>query len=212
MGVFNANHPRIDTQNSPGGISQLENVTRHTFDGEIFVQSPNKCLAWLQNHPVIRIVRYGSAGGESGDARTAPGAQPMVDSIMMNQSGSPAAFGAEPFRQHSDNFVEFLPGHIPVRISGAQQFKEGFFLTIFASGAGHDLLRQKIERLGWNLESIHLALANALNGGHALHQFVPAQGKEAPLGQTASPMLRPPDTLEASRYGTSRTELANQVD
>src|SRR5262249_34223864 len=60
--VLHPNDTRIHTQDSPRCVSQLKDISSHTFDGEIFVDGAQKRFRRLENHSIIGVIRNGSAG------------------------------------------------------------------------------------------------------------------------------------------------------
>ncbi len=61
VGIFHANRAGIDSQNSPGCIAELENITGHALDGEVLIDCSNEGFARFEQHAVIRVVRNRAA-------------------------------------------------------------------------------------------------------------------------------------------------------
>ena len=136
----------------------------------------------------------------------------MVDRIMMNQRRAAPAPGAESLGQHFQHALKFLARQVAIGISRAGQFEEFLLFPGLARGARDDLLREQIEGLFRDSQTVQLALADAAQRGNTLDKFVAAQRKHAALRQTAAFVLRPANALQKGGDGTGRPELADQID
>src|SRR5580704_4336580 len=55
--ILDSYSSRVNPQDSPGSIAELENVTSHTFHGKIFIDRSNKGLTRLNDYAIIGIIR-----------------------------------------------------------------------------------------------------------------------------------------------------------
>src|SRR5262249_4033729 len=53
LGILDSDFTRLDTNDAPGAIPQLENVSGHTFYCKILIHSPNEGTLGIQNDIVI---------------------------------------------------------------------------------------------------------------------------------------------------------------
>src|SRR5262245_29994620 len=83
--ILHPNDPRIDAQNSPRCVSQLEDISSEAFDGEILVDGPHESFRRFENYSIIGIVRNRTARCKRSQSCSAAAAQTMIDRIMMNQ-------------------------------------------------------------------------------------------------------------------------------
>ena len=90
LGIFNTHSPRLHTKNFPGRIAQLENITRHAFDGEVFVHRSDLHPGRLQHDFIVSRVGNGAAGSDGRQPRSAPRAQTVIDGVVMQISGTPS--------------------------------------------------------------------------------------------------------------------------
>ena len=197
----------------PGGVAELKNIARHAFDGEIFVDGADECLARLEHHAIICIIGNGAAGRQREQTRTAPAANAVIHGIVMDQCRAMAAFGAESLRQHADDFIEFFAREIPIWIApSARVANNSFSVQSSRADGGDNLLREDVQRFLGNFEPIQFAVADALKRGHAFHQFIARERKQSALGQAAARCSGAAHALEQGGNGTSRAELANEID
>src|SRR6185503_15536853 len=55
-GVFDADLARVDAQDLPRRIAELENISREAFDSEVFVDGPDESLTGLEHDAIISVV------------------------------------------------------------------------------------------------------------------------------------------------------------
>src|SRR2546427_1401624 len=67
LGVDDAHLARLDFLDQIGPVAQLEDVARHTLDGEILVERSDEGLRRLEDHPVVADVRNRPARRERGE-------------------------------------------------------------------------------------------------------------------------------------------------
>ena len=94
MRVLHAHQAAFDAQDAIGSVAELENVAGHAFDGEVLVDRADVLVFGLQRDLIVRRVGNGAAGGQGGQPRADPAAQPVVDRVMMHERAAPAATGA----------------------------------------------------------------------------------------------------------------------
>ena len=130
----------------------------------------------------------------------------------MDQRAAPAAPRAEAVGQHVDDRREILPRQVAIR-PGAPHQREQLVLAPLARGdLGDDLLRQHVERLLRDRETIELAAADAVEQRRALDQLVARQRKQPALRRAADRMARAADALQEAGDRARRAELADEVD
>ena len=69
MGGYRVFHPDLaplDPANLPSGVPKQEHVAGQTLDGEVFVDSADKCLFRIEYYIVIRVVGDRPAAGHGG--------------------------------------------------------------------------------------------------------------------------------------------------
>src|SRR5256885_1995921 len=136
----------------------------------------------------------------------------MIHGVVMNQRRAPAAFGAETFSQHLDYAVEFVATQISIRPGHTNSFEQYVLVQILSRARRDNLLRQNIERLFRNQQSIQLAAPNRAQQCGAFDQFVATQWENSTLRQTAAFVLGATDALQQSGNRSRRSQLANQID
>ena len=120
-------HPhlaRLDLEDAPRGVAELEDVAGHALDREVLVDAADADLAGLEHHVVVGGVGDGAAVGDGGEPRAAPRAQPAVDAIVVQIGAAPAGAAGEPFAQHGDHFVEGLALEIAERPGPSHQIEQ----------------------------------------------------------------------------------------
>ncbi len=78
-GVHHAHDARFHAADPPRGAAQEEHVAGHALDGPVLVDGADHGVVGIGEHAVVRRLRDGSARGQGGDARAAPGAEAPVD-------------------------------------------------------------------------------------------------------------------------------------
>ena len=96
----------------------------------------------------------------------------MVDRVMVDQSATPAAAGAEALRQHADDGREILTPERAVRPGTADHRIELVLVPLARGDLRDDLLRQHVERLFGDRQPIELAARDAVEQRGALDQVI----------------------------------------
>src|SRR6185369_15140685 len=110
------------------------------------------------------------------------------------------------------HFGELVSFQLAIRIGRANEFKQWLLVPILTGHARHNLLRQHVERLSWNVQAVQLTAGYTSQCRHAFYEFIATQREEPSLRKTAAAMLRPSHPLEKRRNGTRRSDLTNQID
>ena len=84
----------------------------------------------------------------------------MIHGVVMQISAASTASRRETFGQHPHHRVKIFARKIPVGIRAPNRFEERILGPFFGRHRGHDLLRENIERLLGNLQSIEFAAPN----------------------------------------------------
>ena len=100
MRIGDTDGAALDPQNAIGLIAELKNIASQAFDREILMHAADELIVRLEKHPVIGVVGDRAAGGQRGQPRPAPAAQPVIDGIVMDQRAAPATPGRETFGKH----------------------------------------------------------------------------------------------------------------
>ena len=136
----------------------------------------------------------------------------MVHRVMMDESGTPAPFGAEPFGQHAQYIVKFFASQIAIGPGRAQQIEQFVLLPVLGCGTGNDLLSEHVERFLGNFQTIQFAFSETAQQRDAFSQLIAAEGKNAPFGQAAALMPGATNSLKQGGDGPGRPELTDQLD
>ena len=113
--------------------------------------------------------------------------------MQIRGASSPA--GAEPLGQHSHDLAKRLETEIAVRVGLSNQGKKLALLPFLGPHHGDYLLGQHIERLFGDHQSIELAALGCIYQTGALHQLVPAEGKQTSFGSGSDRMTGTTDPL-----------------
>src|SRR5262252_2836208 len=146
VGVFDPDGPAFHPLNPIGPVAELEYVTRHALDREVFIHGADHAVFGLKYHPVVGGIRNGAARGQRGRARAAAGPQDMVDTVAMNQRTIAASARRETLSQHTDDGVEVIACQLAEGPCAPQPIVECRFVPISSRNLGRDLLRQHVER------------------------------------------------------------------
>ena len=211
-GVLDADLPRLDLENSPGRVAELEDVARHALDGEVFVDRPYRSPLGLQDHGVVGGIGNGAARSDRREPRPLTGAQPAVDPVVEEECGPPPPLHGEPVRKHLQDIVETLPGKRAVRVGTPRHVVQVVGPPFLAADRRDDLLGQNVERRLRDGESIELAAPHRVEKGGALDELVARQRKETPHREAAHRVPGPPDALQQGGDRARRADLADQVD
>ena len=210
--VLDAHLARVDFQDAVGRVPELENVAGHALDGEVFVDGADGLALRFQQHGVVGVVRYGAAGGDGGELAAAPSAQRTGGGVAVQVGAAHAVAGGVAFGQHAQHGVEAGAFQLRVGLRAAHQIEQ-FILAPFAAGHfGHDLLRQHVQRRGWDAQGVEFAAPHAVQQRGAFDQVVARGGEQAALGQAADLVARAAHALQQRRDIARRAHLAHQVD
>jgi hypothetical protein len=199
-------------QDAIGAIAQLDDISGQTFEGEILVQRADAQAFWLQYHVVIEQVGYGAAVEQRAQASASPGSQPSGDGIVEQVGAAPSVPRADAFREQGQHLLEVAPcqrpigpgcGDLPPQVGLADLAARGDF--------GHDLLGEHVQRTGRHPDLVQRAGLHRIQQRGALHQIVPAQGKQPSFGRASDAMAGAAHSLQQGIDRPWRADLADQV-
>ena len=175
MRVLDPDGAALDALDAVGRVAELEDVAGHALDRPILVDAADDLILRFQQHLVVGGVGDSSARGQRRQPGPAPAAQHMVYGVVMEQRAAAAAPAGEAFSQHRDDGGKILPRQRAIRPGAAEEGEELVLLPFPRCNFGDDLLRQHIERLFRNRQSVEFAAADAVEQCRALDQFVARQ-------------------------------------
>ena len=212
MRIFDAHHAALDALDPVALVAELKDIASEALDREIFIHGPDEMVLGFEQHLIVGIVRDGAAGGERRQPRATPAAQQPIDAVMMDERTAPAAPGAKTVGQHLNDRRKILPRQVSIRPCPTHQ-RVKLVLAVFTCGdLGDDLLRQHVERLLRDGETVELAAAHAVEEGGALDQFVARERKQPALRRAVDGMAGAANALQKARDRAGRAELADEVD
>ena len=144
--ILDADLAGLDAADAPRGISEQKDVAGDRLDGEVLVDGADPRPVGLEHDVVVGVVGDGAAGGERGEARAPPSAQPPVDRVAVKQRARASPAGGDPLGEHVDHAVEVGAGEVGVGPRAPAELVERVFIPFLAGGGGDDLLRQHVER------------------------------------------------------------------
>src|SRR3954447_1729260 len=156
MRILDAHLTLLDSQNTPRRVSELKDVALQTLDRKVFIDCADNEIARLEHDCIIRSVRNRAAGSNRRQTRASPATQPLVHSIVMQISRSSPAFCAEAFGEHPHDRVKLFAFEIAIWVSTTHHREEIVFTPFLGSDGSNNLLRENIERLFRNLQTIEL--------------------------------------------------------
>ena len=202
MGVLDPYDAALDALDAIALVAKLEDVAGHALDREILIHRADEMVLGLEQHLIVRVVRYGAAGGERGEPRAPPAAQHVIDGVMVDQGTAPPAAGAEAFGEHADDGCKILSFQRAIGPGAANELIELILIPGPGTNLCGDLLRQHVERLLRNGEAIKLAAPDAVEKRCAFDQFVARERKQSALGRARNRVAGAPDSLQEGRDRT----------
>ena len=182
LGVRDAHLALLHPEDAIGRIAQLEDVPGQAFKGEILVQRPHGTALQLQDHIVVELIRDHPAIGQGGQPSALPRFEAAVDRVIADVPAAPAAAGGEALVQHLQELAKLRLAESPVGPGAGKALKQLVFLPFPACRLRHNLLRQHIQAALRHRYAIQLIAPHRVQERGALHQIVPAQGKQTALG------------------------------
>jgi hypothetical protein len=180
-------------------VTELKDVARETLDREVLIHRADKMVFRFEQDFVIGIVGNGAAGGERGQPRAAPAAQHVIDRVVVDERAAAPATRAEALRNHLDDRREIFTRQGAIGPGAAHQSEETLFAPFARGHFGDDLLRQNIERVFGDAETIELAAGDRIEQRGAFDQLVARQREQPSLGSAGDSMARTPDALQERR-------------
>ena len=211
VGVFHSHSSRLDPEDAPGCVAELEDVARQALDGEIFAQRSDARPLGLENHRVVRHIRDRPARSEGGETGAAPAPDAAVHLIVKDVYAAAATLGGESIREHAHRLIELFPCEVSIGIGLPQDVVQLAFVPLLCRDRSDDLLSQDVHRLLRNDQAIQIAGGDRPHERRALHQLVPAEGKDSSLRGPAQRVAGAPDPLHERRDPARRTQLADEV-
>jgi hypothetical protein len=154
MGVLDAHDPPFNAQDSIGGVAQLEDVSSHAFDSEVFVHSADDLAFRLQEDLEVRRVGDGSSRCQSRQTRAAPAFEYTVHGVVVNERPAPAAAAHDALGKHTDYSREILMSKVAIRPGPPDKGEHLLLAPILRREFGDNLLRKHVERPFGNEELI----------------------------------------------------------
>ena len=185
MGVRDAYLALLHPEDAISRIAQLEDVPGQAFKGEILVQRADGTAFRFQDHIVVELIRDHPAIGQGGQPGARPGSEAAVDRVVVEVPAAPAAAGGEALVQHLQELAKFRFAELPVGPGAGKALKQLVFSPFPACRFRHNLLRQHIQGALRHRYAIQFIAPRRVQERGALHQIVPAQGKQTPLGGRA---------------------------
>ena len=131
----------------------------------------------------------------------------------MQVGGAPAPAGRDALGEHFEHVLENVSFKFSVRLRAPYERPERFLSHLFLRrDFGHHLLGEDVERRFGEDDAVERAASHRADSGGALEQFVPRQGKDDSLGDSALPVARTPHALQQGGERSRRAQVANQVD
>src|SRR5438552_11809064 len=99
MGIFdeNASGPTLDAANTPGGISQQNDVIAIALNGEVLIERAHYCAFRLSHHGIKRCIGNRTTAGDRRQPCPAPGSQFPVYAVAMQVCAVPTSAGGNAF-------------------------------------------------------------------------------------------------------------------
>ena len=118
----------------------------------------------------------------------------------------------EPLRQHADHGRRNRCGQGRDTTGAAHKCVQLVLVPFACGDLGHDLLREHVERLLGNRQTVELAAGDGIEQRRALDEVITRQREQPSLRRAVDRVPRAPDPLQEARDGTRRAELADQID
>ena len=119
---------------------------------------------------------------------------------------------AEPFGERAHDILVLVARELRVRVGTPHEVEQGVFRPFLRRDLGDDLLREHVQRLGWNDQPVELAAPHRIEQRGAFDQLVTRQCKNARFRHAADLMTRPPRALQKGRDRSRRAQLAYELD
>ena len=198
-------------ENPVGSIAELKDIARHALEGEVFVQRADEKLAGHQRDVMVELIGYRAAVGHRRQARPAPGPQPAIDAIVVQVGAAAAALGGESVGEHLQDVQVDAAGEIAERCAAGDEIEEFVDFPLLHAHFGDDLLAQHIQRFSAQPDGVQFPPGDGVEQCRALHQFVPGEGHQPPLGDAVHSVTGAPHPLQQPRDAAGGAELADQV-
>ena len=202
----------FDATDTPTGVAEEHDVAGMGLDGEVLIEGADDGLFGQGDDVVERGFGDCSAGGDGRQARSATGAETVVDLVAVEVGSEASALGADAFAEHDENFVKGFAGEIAVVAGAADEGEEFVFIPLVGGAGGDDLLGEDVERRVGKGEAIEVALADGANDGGAFDELVAGGGEEAALGDGSAPVTGAAYALQGNGDGAGRADLADEID
>src|ERR1051325_8681006 len=209
--IFHPHLPLLHKQNAPGSVAQLKNIALQTFYCKIFVNRTNHQVARLEYYGVICSVGNRASGSYCRNSCIASPANSLIDGVVMEIRGAPAALGRESIGKHPDDGIELFARQIAIGVSAPHHLKQISFGPFLGGRGGDDLLREYVERQLGKLQPIEFTATDGIDNCRALHQLISRERENSTFREPGDRVIRTAHSLEKTRDRTRRAKLANQV-
>ena len=209
--VVHAHDARLDAPDAPRGCAEQEDVARHAFDGEVFVQRADEHAVRLGQHPVVRNVRDCAAALYRGHASRPAATGHAVDAVAMEEVRRAPRPHRDAIAEHVQHVVEIFALERRVRRRPPHEIEQFVFVPWLTRALRHDLLCQDVEWRDRRGELIKPARADTVDQRRALDQLVACRREEPPFWRLSQRVARTTDALEERRHAARRLQLAHEV-
>ena len=213
LGVGDAHRAVADAQDAPGGIAELEHVTRQRLDGEVLVQRADEMAFGLEQHAEVEHFRDCAAVDDRVQAGAFPASELLVQTVVVNQRGAAAAARRVPAGEHLDDLIELFFLEVAIRIGAFAEVEQRLLVPfLLRRGLGDDLLGKDVERLVRHRDAVELAVMDSAHHRGAFDQVVARQGEDPPFRHALDGVAGTADALQEGGDAVRRRDLADQVD
>src|SRR5581483_876220 len=218
----------LHTPNPPGSIAEQHDVARQAFNREVFMNGANHRTFWLLDYCEQRRLGNRSTAGDRRQPGTSPCANLVVHTIAVQICPTSAIARSKSLRQHLDNCVECFAREIAVRIGSLYDVEQIIFVpasTLFivvrcrrdadamtGRADRHNLLRQNVQRLVGNHQTVQLTVSDRAHQGSTLQQLIAGSRDKAAFRYCSAPVTGTPDALQRYSHRTRRTDLNDEID
>ena len=214
---FGVGHPDLalgDPADPPRVGAEEEDVAHHRLDGEVLVDRAHRRVVGLGHDAVVAHLGDGTAAGERGQARPAPGAQDAVDAVAVQIGHALAPTGGDALGDERHDRRRSRP-RSSAAYGAARRTSSKSSSSVHSSAAATSATicwaRMSSGATGWT-RGVEPPGAHRGQQRGALHQLVAGHRVEDPLGRAAARVVGAPDPLEEGGDGARRADLAHELD
>src|SRR5215213_1208253 len=211
VGILDSHLALLHSQHTPRGVSELKDVALQTLDCKVFIHTADDEITRLEHDGIVCRVGNRAARSDCCEPRTSTAAQALVHRIMVKIRGTSPSLRAETFREHSHYRVKLLAIQIAIWVSTTNHPEEIVFAPLLGRNGSDHLLRENVERLFRNLQTIQLTTSNRIHNRCTLNELVARERKDPALRKARDRVVRTTNTLQETRDRTSRAKLADEI-